>query len=276
MKKIIGLLAAFSLVVGMALAGGSSNPPNNEFPRGDNYSTGKEKVSFSQNITLRIPPRVALHLDTPKWDLDLSNIKDEACFAVSKLKAAELESSGVSSAFEWLIKQAESGLNSGISSWDDGGEAALTGLLTGIDGIWEARSYPAVDLNDPGSIEGDHDKGYVMCFFGKVVQKFANTPGWDFKATVKPRTGKGWGSKSTMEGFGQFALASIRQDGSGGNGFVTTTAPTSGELDSATDTTTGGWLDSFILEGFYFDGSEVALKSGTYNLQVEYTLTGSF
>lgn len=266
MKKIVGIFAALMLVLGVVFAQDLST--SSVVASAPNYDLGgpNDPASVDQSITVEIPERVALHVDATEWNLDLDDLGDEACFAVSKEAAAMGTAEEFFSNFAGLAA-----MNQGdTTSWQD----AKPDLISTVNahgaamGLYRATSYPAVNIASPenSTIDGDHDKGYVVCFFGKVVQKFANTE-WTFNASLNAK------NTFSIRGFGHFGMADIR-GGSVKGSFVVDEAPfpsVSHELDAGTSST-GGWLDDYILEGFYFDGSE---EAGTYDLTVTYTLTGA-
>lgn len=223
--------------------------------QGTNFSVSATQASVNQQINVAIPNRLALHVDTPVWNLDLSstgNIPNNYCFAFTKTHAAAAETM-----WDTVGANAMAAVQ-GATSAQEALDALSAYMLSGW--VPRATSYPVVDVNSDGQISGDSDKGYLICLFAKIVQKFANGDGWLFEASL---------NGAPDGGFGVFGMADL-MGGTYQNGFITTAADgTAHELASGSGTT-GGWLDDVVLEGFYFDGSEVA---GTYNLTVNYTLT---
>ena len=119
----------------------------------------------------------------------------------------------------------------------------------------------AGDYDGDGKLEDD-EKGTLICVNHKTLQKFSNDPeGWQLSVSV---TG------TPASGFGYFGLADFISMMPMG-GFVTNSLPSGPHVVASGDGPTGGWLDDLIVEGFWFDGSEL---DGTYTIDVTFTLAG--
>lgn len=256
MKKIIGLLASLTIFSAIAFSGAPANSPN--------FGIGDKSASADQSISVKIPARVAVHVDTPSWNLNLNSMDNEACFAISKVWATNFGTAA--DAFTMIANLAAGALTAEMTDWATAKDALLSTVEDyAPEGIAFTNRYPAVDIDGDNYVSGNNDKGYVVCLFGKVVQKFANTP-WTFTASLNAS------NSAKQTGFGHFGMADI-VGGTLYGSFVTPVADgTSHGLASDTKRTPG-WLDDYILEGFYFDGTEVA---DTYELTVTYTLTGNY
>jgi hypothetical protein len=233
------------LVLILALSSGAAfAQTNNEFTEADRHPVS---ATVEQDIKVMIPHRFALHINQTRWDLDLDNAKhiEMFCRFVSKNHAAKPH---VNAAF--LVKELASG---SPPAW-----------LVPATGF----GYPAIDPNAGPDIN-NYEKGYLFCFRGKVVQKFANDPdGWRLDITF---------SGAPLGGFGAFAIADrFVVPGTTASVFEVSGTHTVANGQEVLDvglknSTTQGWLNNYITEGFFFDGSEVA---GDYTLTVTYTLTG--
>lgn len=260
MKKFIGVLSALLLLAGTAFAQFDTVKPN-DLRAGDNYGVGTGLARAEQDIEVTIPQRVALHIDTDEWNLDLGNIGvgGEACFYVSKSDVAGWKDGWANHFWQMTMDFASNGGAVEDNGWDNNAKEVLSKLY----GNMNATTYPAVDFGNDGSVSGDDDKGYMVCYFGKIVQKFSNV-GWVFDAALHARGG------TPQTGFGQFGMADIMA-GELVTSFTTDNA-NSVAYSLAKGNHTNGWLDDFIVEAFFFDGTE---KAGTYDLYVSYTLTAN-
>jgi|GEM_PF-1976966 len=226
--KILSLVLILALTISAAFANNNDDD--------DAVYRGEREASVTQDITLTIPLRAAVHITDTEWTLNLGNDYHiaEYCFFVPKTVAYAVPA-----------------------------PAALDLILGRITLASAAGfGYPAVR---PGDLEiTGADKGYLVCRNSKEVQKFSNTPGdWTFSVEFDARAVDG-----VRPVFGErFAVFGI-----GGFGAVATAVIAAGQVLIDVDGTgpTGGWRTSDFIEGFYFDGSEVA---GTHNLVVTYTMT---
>lgn len=266
MKKVFSLLVLLSLTASVAMA---------TVPAPDlNYEVGDTSASATQTITVTIPERVAIHIDKTEWNLDLNELgKQDYCFAVPKSFAAGLEGDLIDAFFGAIIADIPGhGWTEGseLYSGKDGGALnALAGRLEGmhLTHLGSGATYPPVDFDNDGAISGDSDKGYLLCYTGKVVQKFANHGPWELQVSF-----------INSSNFGVFGMLDAMPNASGvyqaaGDGFTVTGSDSSEDYVKATLASgnhTGGWLDDWVFEGFYFDGSE---KAGTHTLNIKYTLT---
>jgi hypothetical protein len=123
-------------------------------------------------------------------------------------------------------------------------------------------AYPAAkDFNGNGRLEDD-EKGTLICINTKILQKFSNDPeGWRLSVTVTGTPASGFGYFGLADFIGMMPMGS----------FVTNSLPSGPHVVASGTGPTGGWLDDTIVEGFWFDGSEL---DGTYTLDVTFTLAG--
>ena len=124
------------------------------------------------------------------------------------------------------------------------------------------NTYPAAkDYDGDGKLE-DNEKGTLLCVNHKVLQKFSNDPdGWKLSVSV---TGQ------PTSGFGYFAITDVVGNQIG-QPYFANSLPFGPVVLAQSSGTTGGWLDDLIVEGFWFDGTEL---DGTYTLTVTFTLVG--
>jgi hypothetical protein len=225
MKRILAVLLAFGLIAGLALA--------------QDVNVGEEFATVTQDITVIIPLRAALHITEAEWTLDLDDVDaiGEYC---------------------WFISKNEYAANPTLS----------TELQVFLGSFGPKLGEPAVGFGYPPIRPNrypitDDDKGYLVCEFEKVIQKFANSgDGWELEISL---------AGAPLGGFGVFAFTDYIPDLLNNLGKQTIVANGSIlETFTWTTGTTGGWLDDYITEGFFFDGSEVA---GTYELEFIVTLT---
>ena len=193
-----------------------------------------ESAEVRQAITLEIPERYALHLTRDAWTLDLDDLdEDIACYLVPK----DVEFSfGQFKRYQkaWYEEELE---------------------------LEPTTVYPGMILDDDGNIavgeDGEYKKGTLICFYKKLLQKFTNVPNWQLEVEFV----------SNLPGFGNFQLMDYLADTMILNVWTNQVA-----VGTSTDVagTTGGWLDDILVEGFWFDGTEVA---GEYAITLEFTLT---
>lgn len=243
-KKFLLSVSMLALMWGMASAQSGDNfNVNSHIKPGE-----KGDVSVTQDLNVTIPPRLALHINKTAWNLNLDDAEDlkEYCVAVPK-KATLLK----------FVDEVRP------DYWD-----MVKLYYKGLYPYSVASSYPVVDIDGDGTISGNEDKGYLYCTFDKIVQKFSNSGnGWVFDVALSAPEGQ-------RTGFGEFYLSDSINDWVY-QGSMTTRHANGARHIVAGDKgeRTRGWLDDYIHEAFYFDGSEIA---GDYDLVVTYTLTSQF
>jgi len=126
-------------------------------------------------------------------------------------------------------------------------------LLGDLD-LLPTENYPAFIQKEPG---GEVRKGSLICLFRKVLQKFTNVPDWQLEVEFA----------ADKAGFGYFLLSDFIDEW---RFFTLGTRGTSADTSRDVRGTTGGWLDNTLVEGFWFDGTEVA---GDYEITITFTLT---
>ena len=247
-------IAALALL-GLAVVGWSFACCNLPFHQGDGQSwiSCQHQVQLNENVELTIPKRLALHLTETEWNLDLNDPPagdvqaGEGCF---------------------LVPKTFSGTPQDLLAMLENGE------------LTPADTYPAiVDIDGDGQISNS-EKGTLVCFNKKVLQKFCNN--WqtgtnygcefDLKVNMVMPAGVtgGYGrlffyDEATLPPVGQVAY----------NPFIEITP---GQNDEGSPIEVlkvrgarfPGWLDDFITEGFWFDGSELP---GTYQFNVVFMLS---
>lgn len=258
MKKYIGFVLGLMMVFGLATA----QITTQTVPTGD-YSYGAKSVSVTEKIVITIPNRVALHITDTGFSLNLDNLGAFIGTGYNGLRNC------------FLVPKS---LQGGILTFADLEAAIALGI--------KVSSYPAVVLDANGNIVLDTNLGYLkgglVCVNFKVVQKFSNaTRGWQLDATVDLNGNVGqFGILDSADE----ALVAVGGGYTSGSLYASTSlvsklvsADTSFNLATNTDYnvgyTTGGFLDDYIAEFFYFDGSETA---GTGGVDVMFTLTGNF
>jgi hypothetical protein len=195
---------------------------------------GVESAEVRQAITVEIPERYALHLTRDAWELDLNTLaEDIACYLVPK----DVEFS--------------------FGTFKGYQKAWYEGVLE----LEPTALYPAMILDDDGNIavgeDGKYKKGTLICFYQKLLQKFTNVPDWQLEVEFT----------ANLPGFGNFQLMDYLADKMILNVWTNQiSAGTSTDVDG----TTGGWLDDILVEGFWFDGTEVANE---YAITLAFTLT---
>ena len=252
LRIIISLLTLIALV-STALA------------QGDYEEGGGENSdpTTNQTITVTIPERLALHLTETTYELDLSDPGN---------------GNFVEYAGDWPSQY-----------WPDGEgcymlpkhvtlNPALETMIALTSAVYHngtpVASYPAVILDGEGVAQdgaGNWQKGSLVCFNQKVIQKFANVP-WTFSADVN------------IDGaIGTFGIVDVIIDRyyapvTYTNGYDgrnegdlrhMLTQSESGLVLATGNGATNGWLDDQITEIFWFDGTETP---GTHTVTVTYTL----
>ncbi len=251
MKRLsIILLASLGLFAGLGYACCNEVHYNAD---GQSWISCQHEVGLNEKITVSIPKRLALHLTETSWTLDLNsppmgNVEaGEGCFLVPK--------------------------NFGGTPQD------LLAMLEAGE-LTPADNYPAiVDINDDGMITND-EKGTLVCFNKKVLQKFCNNwqlgynYGCEFDLKVNmvfpQNTTGGYGrfffyDEVTMPPVGQVTYNPYVEIVPGQNDDGDPI-----EMLKVRGARFPGWLDDYITEGFWFDGSELP---GTYEFNVVFMLT---
>ncbi|GAA6736631.1 hypothetical protein [Thermus oshimai] len=246
MKKHLIWLLGLALAMGAALA-------QVDFPsEGDLdgnveelWDDNHDQAAVKEKVRVIIPPRYALHLTEDEWNLDLNSPPEAPEPYTYDPDNPQPPKEGC-----YLVPKAVKTLSDLVAYLLSGGVLRSIG------------AYPAAkDYNGDGRLEDD-EKGTLICVNTKVLQKFSNDPdGWQLSVQV---TG------TPSSGFGYFGLADFIDMVPMG-GFVTDTLPSGPHVVASGSGPTGGWLDDTIVEGFWFDGSEL---DGTYTLDVTFTLAG--
>lgn len=267
------------LLSGMALA---ADPPLAGGENSNFIVTDGSPAAMTQDITLSIPKRVALHITETEWRLDLNNLSDpemtdlgpKGCFMVPKTYQ-----------FPQVYTPAPVNTSFHAENLESIFIAALADELPGM------AVYPAVDGNQNNSIEGDHDKGTLVCLNYKVIQKFCNISpygsdlGGGYTSNPQCELDVKFIRTASNNGFldyGQFFVHDrILQDtlnpGSGGSTYESFRFLNPGDTAMLVHLEQGdrfvGWQDDLFYEGFYFDGSEVA---GGHKFRLVFTLSAVF
>ena len=244
MRKWLLAVLALALAVGYAQVNFPSEGDldgNVEELWDDNH----DQAAVKEKVRVIIPPRYALHLTEDQWNLNLNNPPEAPgnWFYDPSNPAPPPEGC-------YLVPKAVKTLQDLLSYTAGGGVFRPIG------------AYPAAkDYNGDGRLSDD-EKGTLICVNHKILQKFANDPdGWQLSVTV---TG------TPSSGFGYFGLADFI-DLIPMRSVVTNSLPFGPEVVAQKSGPTGGWLDDLIVEGFWFDGSEL---DGSYTLEVTFTLAG--
>ncbi len=244
-NKVLWLLA-LAFLGGMALAQvGFPSQGDLDGNVEELWDENHDQAAVREKVRVIIPPRYALHLTEDEWNLNLNN-PPEAPFPYTYDPAnPRPPAEGC-----YLVPKA-------VKTFSD-----LQNYLVSGGVFRPIGAYPAAkDFNGNGRLEDD-EKGTLICINTKILQKFSNDPeGWRLSVTV---TG------TPASGFGYFGLADfinmVPMDS-----FVTNSLPSGPHVVASGTGPTGGWLDDTIVEGFWFDGSEL---DGTYTLDVTFTLAG--
>ncbi len=254
MKRILIALALLGL--GLAFAETPDSGP------GEVWTSGDGPQSVSESIQVSIPVRVALHITETAWDLDLDQVPPadqlgEGCYLIPK--------------------------NFGDYN-DDGTVDAKDAFDAYMDGeLRPAHNYPAIyDYDGDGKI-ADDEKGTLFCVNKKIVQKFCNNwstgtgDGCEFDLKVNITSPYPWDPET--HSFGRMFFhdeAELPDDGTVENyvPFVELTAGSNLEgqaieIIRMRGARFPGWLDDYITEGFWFDGTELP---GTYVFTVTFRI----
>jgi len=209
------------------------------------WDDNHDQAAVKEKVKVIIPPRYALHLTEDEWNLDLNDPPEAPGDYVYDPDDPALPGEGC-----YLVPKAVKTLTD-LQNY----------LLAG--GVFRPiGAYPAAKDYDGDGKLSDDEKGTLICLNTKILQKFSNDPdGWQLSVSV---TG------TPSSGFGYFGLADLISMMPMG-GFVTNTLPYGPVVVASDAGTTGGWLDDTIIEGFWFDGSEL---DGTYTIDVTFTLAG--
>ena len=227
---------------------------------GEQWISCQHEVNLEEKISVSIPMRLALHLTETLWELDLANpprgdeATGEGCFLVPK----------------------------GFGDYNGDGEVNARDVFDAYaDGVLEPiGSYPAIeDLNDDGEITND-EKGTLVCVNKKVLQKFCNNweedtaKGCEFDLKVNViRPFPFEGNYGRMFFHDDVALPPVGEVEV--HEFVEILPGVNDDGDpieivKVRGARFPGWLDDFITEGFWFDGTE---EPGEYDFNVVFMLT---
>lgn len=244
MKRIwIGLLA-LALAVGYAQVGFPTEGDLDGNPE-ELYDDNHDQAAVKEKVKVIIPPRYALHLTEDEWNLNLNSPLAAPGDYTYNPADPQPPAEGC-----YLVPKSVKTIDQ-LVSYVLGG-----GVLRPID------AYPAAKDYDGDGKLADNEKGTLICVNHKTLQKFSNDPdGWKLSVQV---TG------SPASGFGYFALGDFL-GGSLVGGFYTNSLPYGPVVVASGPGPTGGWLDDLIVEGFWFDGTEL---DGTYTMTVTFTLAG--
>ena len=246
MKKHILWLLALAFAAGVAMAQvGFPSEGDLDGDVEELYDENHDQAAVKEKVKVIIPPRYALHLTEDEWNLDLNDPAEAPSDYVYDPSNPQPPAEGC-----YLVPKAVKTLSDLASYLGSGGVLRPIG------------AYPAAkDYDGDGKLEDD-EKGTLICVNHKTLQKFSNDPeGWQLSVSV---TG------TPASGFGYFGLADFISMMPMG-GFVTNSLPSGPHVVASGDGPTGGWLDDLIVEGFWFDGSEL---DGTYTMDVTFTLAG--
>lgn len=246
MKKHLIWLLGLALAAGTALA--QVDFPSEGDLDGDVeelYDENHDQAAVKEKVRVIIPLRYALHLTEDEWNLDLNSPSPAPGDYVYNPADPKIPGEGC-----YLVPKFVRNLND------------LNDYLSNGEPLRPVDTYSAVkDLDGDGQLS-DKEKGTLLCVNTKILQKFSNDPeGWQPSVQV---TG------SPNSGFGYFFLSDFL-DGDLTGALVTDSLPYGPQVVASGTGPTGGWLDDLIVEGFWFDGSEL---DGTYTLDVTFTLAG--
>ncbi|MDW8358711.1 hypothetical protein [Thermus sp.] len=208
------------------------------------FDHNHDTATVQQKVKVIIPQRVALHLTEDEWNLNLNNPPAAPGNYVFNPQNPQPPAEGC-----YLVPKA-------VKTLQD-----LQNYIQGGNPLRLVNTYPAIrDYNGDGRISDD-EKGTLLCVNQKTLQKFSNDPdGWQLSVSVV-------GTPSS--GFGLFALADFVGGNFAGSLFISS-LPFGPEVLAQGNGPTGGWLDDLIVEGFWFDGTEL---DGTYTLTVTFSLS---
>lgn len=261
------------LLAGMAFAQGdyAINEP------GENYAEA------SQEITIIIPERVALHLTDTAYTLDLN---DPQAYVPGNSSVHDgLDTSGVGCSF--ILPSQVSQIADGLAS---GGWAGVKGYLaveylavTNAAMHGGVSTYPAAVLDQDDNVVQSGDqylKGHLVCIHRKTVQMFSNAPGGfhlEAGLTLPGSLGQ-FGMIGRMGPTAQAAFdAGFKTGQSEGNYRHLLGSGASSDLLLLTaGGTSGGWVDAYITELFYFDGTETPTATAGDTFTINYVITGNF
>jgi len=236
-----------------------------------------------------VPTRFGLHLHLSSWNLDLNNAGQTG--GPSCYRAGD-HSSGLGSSFTGRDFLYGTGANT---------DSKILSLIAAAtyrgDQVADAAnpySYlgslnwnnAQIDSQPTGGYPGFYVtggklvwKGPIMCSFQTIVQKFANTAGFTFSATLADNTTTPNPSATppTRPFNLPLYIADRPTDATTTTGInfarngVRLLPGATGKkvLASSSTRRTGGWLDDNILQVILFDGSEI---NGAYSATVTYTM----
>ncbi len=229
-------------------------------------NVGDNEAIATENIEVTVPPRVALHITETQWDLDLNSPPlgsyetGEGCFLVPKDFGDYNDDGTVDS--------------------KDVFDAYQDGNLQPID------TYPAIyDFDNDGRI-GGNEKGTLVCINKKIVQKFCNnwvstagqedgnSTGCEFDLKVNIQSPYPLGDASYGRLFFHDRPEPLPVGDLTFTPFLEVT-PGNGDDGSPIEWLKirggrfAGWLDDYITEGFWFDGTETA---GTYVFTITFRI----
>lgn len=245
--------ASVLIVALMAALGLACHDCEAHVGEGEAWGTCDTSIRANEEIQVKIPMRLALHLTETSWTLDLAapplgdRETGEGCFLVPK---------NFTGGPEDLL------------------EMVAQGELTPVD------SYPAIVDHDGDGKISDDEKGTLVCFNKKILQKFCNN--WeegtnygcefDLKVNVV-RPAPFEGSYGRMFFYDEVTLPPVGEVQV--NPYVEIVAGQNDDGDpiemlKVRGARFPGWLDDYITEGFWFDGSE---EPGEYQFNVVFMLT---
>lgn len=301
---IIGALLLASQAGAQTAQGGSCTTPEctaltttgdrvNISEKAPDYK-GALSSTLTEDITVSIPAIVAMHLHETSWNVDLAKLDDRGndcdCY-----RAGEHDvTTGRDTTYDLLglLRAGGSwwtgdGVDRADNKYSFAGDLKFdTSFGSGLyNKLVPVKRYPGIeyDTRDMSKVTW---KGPIVCFNRKVVEKFTNSPkGWTFNVSLQ-----GQGNAAITPGFPTLIVGDrVAQTGRADNtanpkkvevlynaatGAKTTlTFDNAFAMGSAAKTTTGGWLDDYIVEALVFDGNETA---GVKRAQVKFELVGQF
>ncbi|BDP43208.1 hypothetical protein DAETH_31770 [Deinococcus aetherius] len=257
-------------------------------------TTGNVSAALTEDVTVSIPAIVAMHLHETSWNVNLANLDDRGndcdCYRAGEHNIL----TGRDDLYDILglmratnsvwhgdgVDRADNRYSyAGDLKWDTQYGSGLAGKLL------QVHRYPGIEWRGPNMTQVSW-KGPIVCFNRKIVQKFTNaSKGWTVNVSLQGR-----GNKPVTPGFPTFILGDrVAQSGNRDNAanpkkvevlYDALTGAKPGltfnhafARGSASLTTTGGWLDDYILEALVFDGNETA---GVKEAAVKFELVGQF